>query len=107
MTALIFQLDSSINQLSFTLSSAVIHRFSVLFTVDARHFWHIWLLGSSRNAILFLCAHAQGVRAPLTIAPRPRLLYRLISIDDRSRPSARASQESHRSRLADSYSRFS
>ena len=33
------------------------------------------LLGSSPNAILLLCAHAQVVRVPLTIAPRPRLLY--------------------------------
>ena len=31
-------------------------------------------IGSPQNAILLLCAHAQGVRAPLTIAPRPRLL---------------------------------
>ena len=65
-------------------------------------------VGSSRNAILLLCVHAQGVRAPLTITPRPRLLCRVarsrVSIDDtiasRSRVRARASQESSQIDLA-------
>ena len=41
-------------------------------------FRRLWLLGSSPNAILLLCAHAQWVRVPLTIAPRPRLLCRAL-----------------------------
>ena len=36
---------------------------SILFTVDARRFRRIRLLGSSQDAILLLCAHAQGVHA--------------------------------------------
>ena len=65
MTAMTFQLDSSINQLSFIQSSAVIHRF--LHTVSCRRvtFWALLVARFIEEChFVAMCACSRAARTP-------------------------------------------